>query len=302
LATTQTIYFVGQDIGLTATPLDDNGAVTSGALSVSVTVTDPTGVTSTPTVSSAGSGAYSAVVPSVATAGVWLVRWTASGTNGAVPVRWAYEDQFTVRPQGVEQLVDLISVKKHLNIPLNDARQDEELQGFILTAADQARDVCGPFLAEQHTQFFDGGYTTIQPDWLPVASVQSVTEYYGLSTFVLHEQPLGAQMDAFAYTVDYASGQITRRTFGGEAALFAHGVKNIKVVYTAGTGGQIAYTVRLGALELIRHLWQQTQNGGRPKFGSAGMDGESMGVPMGFALPDRVIELWGPKRRPPGIA
>ncbi|MFJ9616708.1 hypothetical protein [Streptomyces noursei] len=301
MATTQTIYYVGQDVGLTATPLDDNGAVTSGALTVSVAVTDPTGATSTPTVGSAGSGAYGAVVPSVGVAGVWLVRWSASGTNGAVPVRWAYEDQFTVRPQGVEQLVDLVSVKKHLNIPLNDTRQDEELQGFILTAADQARDVCGPFLAEQHTQYFDGGYTTIQPDWLPVASVQSVTEYYGLSAFALTEQPLGSQMNAFAFTVDYTSGQLTRRTFGGEAALFALGAKNVKVVYMAG-GGAIPFTVRLGALELIRHLWQQTQQGGRPKFGSAGMDGESMGVPMGFALPDRVIELWGPKRRPPGIA
>jgi hypothetical protein len=299
--TTQTIYFVGQDVGLMCTPLDDQGNATTGALVASVTVTSPSGAITSPSVSSAGSGAYSAVVPSV-TAGTWLVRWTATGTNGGVPVGWAYEDQFTVRPQGVEQLVDLISVKKHLNIPLNDTRQDEELQGFILTAADQARDVCGPFLPEVHTQFFDGGLSTIQPDWLPLASVQSVTEYYGLSGFVLTEQNLDAQMNAFAFTVDYTTGQITRRTFGGGAATFALGDKNVKVVYTAGTGGQIPFTIRLGALELIRHLWQQTQNGGRPKFGSAGIDGDSMGVPMGFALPDRVIELWGPKRRPPGIA
>jgi hypothetical protein len=32
------------------------------------------------------------------------------------------------------------------------------------------------------------------------------------------------------------------------------------------------------------------------------MDGDSAGIPMGFALPDRVIELWSPFRRPPGIA
>jgi hypothetical protein len=295
--TTQTIYFVGQDVGLTANPLDDEGNPATGTLVVSVAVTSPLGTVTTPPVSSAGSGAYSAVVPTVS-AGTWLVRWTATGTG----VGWAYEDQFTVRPQGVEQLVDLISVKKHLNIPLNDARQDEELQGFILTAADQARDVCGPFLPEQHTQYFSGGRSTIQPDWLPLASVLSITEYYGLSGFTLTEQPLGGQSDAFAYTVEYDTGLITRRTFGGDAALFAAGSKNIKVVYTAGTSGQIPFTIRLGALELIRHLWQQTQNSGRPKFGSAGMDGESMGVPMGFALPDRVIELWGPKRRPPGIA
>jgi hypothetical protein len=231
-------------------------------------------------------------------AGVWLVRWTATGTG----VGWAYEDQFTVRPTGVEQFVDLVSVKKHLNLPLNDTRQDDELQNFILAAADLARDACGPFLPETRTQFFDGGVSIISPDWLPVSKVLSCTEYYGLSAYVLNEEPLGAQTDAFAFTVDYSTGTIMRRTFGGESATFAYGTKNIKLVYTAGRSGQIPYTVRLGALELIRHLWQQTQQGGRPKFGGAGLDGDSAGTPMGFALPSRVVELWSPFRRPPGIA
>jgi hypothetical protein len=230
--------------------------------------------------------------------GNWLYEWTATGTN----IGWVSEDQFTVRPTGVEQFVDLLSVKKHLNLSLTDTRQDDELQNFILAAADLARDVCGPFMAETWTQYFDGGVSHISPDWLPVASVLSVTEYYGLVTYTLHEEPLGAQMDAFAFTVDYLTGTITRRTLGGEAATFAAGSKNIKVVYTAGRSGVIPYTVRLGALELIRHLWQQTQQSGRPKFGSAVMDGDSAGTPMGFALPDRVVELWSPFRRPPGIA
>jgi hypothetical protein len=295
---TQVLYFQGQDVGLTATALDDNGNPATASLTAVLTVTDPNGVVTHPTAATGPSGALSAVVPSVGVAGVWLIRWTATGTG----VSWASEDQFTVRPSGVEQLVDLLSVKKHLNLALNDARQDDELQNFILAAADQARDVCGPFLAETHTQFFDGGVSTLSPDWLPVASILSVTEYYGLSAFTLNEQPLGTQMNAFAFTADYTTGTLTRRTFGGEAAMFAAGSKNVKVVYTSGRSGSIPYTVRLGALELIRHLWQQTQQGGRPKFGGAGMDGDSAGIPMGFALPDRVVELWSPFRRPPGIA
>jgi hypothetical protein len=295
---TQVLYYIGQDVGLTAQVIDDSGNAATEALTASLTVTDPSGNVTHPTAATGPSGALSAVVPSVATAGVWLVRWTATGTG----VGWAYEDQFTVRPTGIEQMVDLLSVKKHLNINLTDTRQDDELQNFILAAADQARDICGPLLAETQTQYFNGAVSTISPDWLPVASVLSCTEYYGLSAFALHEEPLGSQMDAFAFTVDYATGQITRRTFGGEAAIFAAGVKNIKLVYVAGRAGAVPYTVRLGALELIRHLWQQTQQGGRPKFGGAGMDGDSLGVPMGFALPDRVVELWAPYRRPPGIA
>jgi hypothetical protein len=198
-------------------------------------------------------------------------------------------------------IVDLASVKDHLNIAIDDLTQDAELQGFMLAASEMARDVVGPILAEQHTQWFDGGRPVIVPDWLPLAGVDSVTEFYGLSQFPLTEQPLGAQSTAFAFTVDYVTGQITRRTFGGAPARFATGTKNIKVVYTAGLG-MVSYSVRLGALELIRHLWSMTQQGGLQRVGRSPQVDETMRVPTGFALPQRVRELWQPSRRPPGIA
>lgn len=280
------IYLAGSDVALSVT-IDGAGAV-------SLTVTDPAGTTSTPAVSSGGSGAYSAIVPAVSIAGVWLYRWTASGV--------AIESQFTVQAASVEQIVDLASVKAHLNMPATDTRQDDELTGYIYAASEHARNVCGPMLPETHTQFFDGGRPTITPDWLPLAAVVSVTEFYGQLGYVLTEQPLSEQMNAFAFTADYSTGTIARRTFGGGSACFAAGFKNVKVVYTAGSR-PIPYTVRLGALELVRHLWQLTQQAGRPKFGStAAYDSGDASVPMGFALPNRVLELWQPYRRPPGIA
>lgn len=289
------IYYVGQDVPLRVTPTDDSGNPLTGLQNVSVTVTSPSGSATTPAVSGPVSGAYTAVLSGVSAPGVWLVRWTATG--------WSYEAQFQVRAAGIEQLVDLASVKAHLNIPPGDSRQDDELQGFILAAGEIARNHCGPFIPETHTQFFDGGRPTIVPDWLPVASVLSVTEYYGLSGYVLTEQSLGGQTDAFAFTVDYATGAITRRTFGGESARFADGSKNIKVVYTAGRSGAVPWTVRLGTLELIRHLWQMTQQGGgRPKFNGGAYDGGEAMVPTGFAIPSRVLELWQPYYRGPGIA
>lgn len=292
------IHFVGQDVSVTALVVDDAGNPVTGSVTVSVAVTDPAGAVTSPTVTAGTGGAYTAIVPSVGVSGVWLYRWTATGTGTA----FVDEGQFQVRETGMEQLVDLPSVKAHLNIPANDTRADSELQGFILAAADLARDHCGPFLPETHTQYFDGGTSTVVPDWRPVASILSLTEYYGLSGYLLTEQSLGAQTNAYAFTVDYSTGQITRRTFGGGAARFAYGSKNLKLVYTAGRSGHVPWTVRLGALELIRHLWQLTQQGGRPKVGGAGYDGTDMSIPTGFALPSRVIELWAPFRRPPGIA
>ncbi|MFE9372251.1 hypothetical protein ACFYM2_21125 [Streptomyces sp. NPDC006711] len=198
-------------------------------------------------------------------------------------------------------IVDLSAVKLHLNMPVSDTSQDAELQGFIDAAGDLARNVIGPVFPESHTQAFDGGTTTITVDWLPLASIVSVTEYYGLSSYALAEQPLGGQSNAFGYTVDYNTGQLTRRALGGDATKFASGSKNIVIQYTAGRLGMVSPSVRLGALELIRHLWQLTQQGGRPQFGGAGLDGEVSVVPTGFALPARVLELWQPFRRPPGI-
>ncbi|MET7982525.1 hypothetical protein [Streptomyces sp. NPDC005281] len=291
------IYYAGQDVRLSETILDDTGAPVTGTPTVTLTVTDPHGIVTTPATSTAGSGLYVAAVPAVAVAGIWLLRWTATGTG----IGYASESQFQVRPLGVEQIVDLLSVKAHLNLPVTDTSQDAELQGFILAAGELARDVVGPLLPEQHTEWHNGGNPTITLDWLPLATVLSVTEYVSASTWVLTEQPLGTSTDAYGYTVDLDRGQIVRRATGG-AVCFPPGIKNVKVVYTAAPPGGIPWTVRLGALELIRHLFQLTQQGGRPRFGGADLDGESGGVPTGFALPQRVLELWQPFKRPPGIA
>jgi hypothetical protein len=291
------VYVTGQDVGLRTTVLDATGAPATGTLAVSVTVTDPTGATTSPAAANAGGGLYTAVVPAVSAPGVWRYRWTATGTG----VNWADEGQFQVRPPGIEQVVDLASVKAHLNI--NDSRQDDELVGFILAAGDLSRDVVGPILPETHTEWHNGGSRTLTLDWAPLASVQSVTEYIAATSWTLTEQPLGTSTDAYGYTVDLDTGQITRRAVG-DAVPFPYGTKNVRVVYTAGRGGVAPWAVRLGALELIRHLWQLTQQGGgRTRVGGNALDSDGgSGVPSGFALPNRVLELWKPAKREPGIA
>lgn len=304
---TQVVFYLNQDVPLAWAPVDDQqNAISGGSVTVTATVTDPSGNVTTPTVSQqvSGSGTYNAVASSVGTAGVWLVNWNATGTNGnSVEIQATYFEQFQVQGSGLTQIVDLASTKDYLRIPLTDTTRDNALMGFIFAASEVVRDYCGPFLAEQHTQYFDGGGPNLVPDWLPLISIQSVTEYYGLSAFSVTEQPLGTQQNAFGFTVDYNTGQMTRRTFGGEAAYWARGAKNIKVVYTAGRQGPLPWSVRLGALEMIRHLFQLTQQGGRPKFNSSALDGsDGPAVPTGFAVPQRVVELLSGYQRPPGIA
>lgn len=302
----QLIFFQGQDVPLAWAPLDDAGnAISGGSVTVTATVTDPSGVVTTPVVSQTVPGTFGAVADSASQAGIWLVEWSALGTNGdATAVRAAYSEQFQVQAGGVAQLVDLASTKDYLRIPLTDTSRDNALMGFIYATSEVARDYCGPILPEQHTQYFDGGSAKIVPDWLPLISVQSCTEYYGLSAFAITEQPLGTQQNAFGFTADYTVGELTRRTFGGEAAYWARGAKNIKLVYTAGRDGPLPWSVRLGALEMVRHLYQLTQQGsGRSVPGGSVLDGaDGPPVPTGFAIPQRVIELWTSNYRGPGIA
>jgi hypothetical protein len=291
------VWYLGQDVPLAVTVLNDAGAA-ANASSVVVTVTNPDGTTQTPAVTNPGTGSYQAVVTAAAQPGTYLARWVATGSG----FTFVYETQFQVQPSTVEQIVDLQSVKAHLNMIPTDTSQDAELLGFILAATPIIRDIIGPILPESHVQFFDGGVETISLPWQPVIAIQSIYEYYGLSSFLLTEQQLGQQMNAFAFTVDYVTGQVTRRTFGGQAAKFAIGDKNVKATWTAGRT-DIPYNVRLGALELIRHNWQMTQQGGRGRMrSSVGGGGDEMSVPIGFAVPDRVVEMLGPHRRPPGIA
>jgi hypothetical protein len=292
---TELVFYVGQDVPLAAFPVDDTGAPANGAVTVVVTAPDSTTASTSAPVSVA-TGQYTAVVPTVAQAGTYLVRWTCVGAGNAFT--WVDEQEFTVVAQSGLHIVDIASVRAHLN--LSNTVHDDEIKGFIYAADDLARDFCGPLALEQHTQWVTGGRPAVGVDWRPIQAITSVTEYYGLSAFTITEQQLGAQTNAFGYTIDYVTSTLTRRTFGGAPALWALGANNVKIVYTAGLG-KIPFTVRLGALELVRHLYQQTQQGrrgGRPSM--SGADGEA--VPMGFALPDRVVELWAPYRRPPGIA
>lgn len=306
MALTQVIFFEGQDVPVSWAPTDDQGnEIFGGSVTVTATITDPSGNVTTPTVSQPVAGTYQAVALSVGSPGVWLVAWSAVGSNGnSVTVQAAYQEQFQVQAGGVQQIVDLASVKDYLRIPAGDTSRDNALMGFIYATSEIVRDHCGPFLTESHTQYFDGGYSKIFVDWRPLLAIQSVTEYYGLSAFAITEQPLGAQMNAFSFTADYTTGELTRRTFGGEAAYWARGAKNIKVVYTAGRAGALPWSIRLGALEMIRHLYDLTQLGGRSQFGSSAVLDSDGGpaVPTGFAIPQRVIELWSTYRRPPGIA
>lgn len=195
-------------------------------------------------------------------------------------------------------IASLSETKDYLNIPAADTSHDVELQRFIDAADPVIEDIVGPVNQVQVTEWYDGGRATIVLRKNPVISVDTVTEYVNAAPHVLTVAATPAAGGTYTYSFD--PDGILHRTIGSGPTWFAGGVGNIAVTYTAGRD-TVPPTIKLAALELIRHLYQSTQQGGRPAFGGGALE-EGPWAPASFAVPTRVIELLNPYKREPRIA
>lgn len=264
---------------------------------IALAVTTPEGVTTTYTfalgqITRLSAGVYRKNVP-VAEAGDWTYVWT--GTGAAADVADGY---FTVRPTAVagDALVDLGEVKDHLNIAKSNTSKDVELRRYINTATLIVEKVVGAVLPAEVVEWHDGGRSRISLRRRPVLSVQTVIVYDpARGTIVLTEVADPGAAVENSFTVDTAVSEIVRRTTRGNEVVFTAGRRGVKVEYTAGRTS-IPENVALGAMELVRHLYQQTQQGGRPDFNGSERDGDTI-VIMGYAVPRRVVEMLEPQAR-----
>ena len=233
----------------------DSAGVAANATSVSVTITAPDGTTSTSTVSPTTTGQYDYTYTPT-TAGRYLVRWAATGTNAS-----SYTDAFTVNDPADLSLLSLTDAKQYLNITSSSA--DEELRQFILEASDIAERLTSRQLRRKtYTEAYSvsGPYFSLRQQ--PVISVTTVTE---------DAVTLTAGTD---YVLDAALGILYRGST--LSPLYWHaGQDNIAVTYVAGEGNPSPTAVLL-VKELTRHLWR-TQRGASPM----GMGGQDDFIPGG---------------------
>jgi hypothetical protein len=170
-------------------------------------------------------------------------------------------------------LVTMADVHEHLNLDPSDTSHDNELQGFINAMGPVITYMTGPivptvFIGESH----NGGGPHIMLFNPPILSVQSVTEYAGNITYSLSQQQPGATVDNYGFSIDsFSSGMLTRRGSAGVPLPFFGYDGGVIVNYTAGLA-TIPPDVRMAALEDLRGLYQQSQQGGRPAFGGGAED------------------------------
>ena len=199
-------------------------------------------------------------------------------------------------------LATLSQVRMACNIPAADTTQDAELQLFLSAATAVVENITGPIVSRSVTETHDGGAgtrTTLVLRQRPLLSIQSVTEYVGLTANSLVQAATPAASTAFSYTVDMETATLTRRLSSGQSFAWAWGDQNVTITYTAGFA-TVPLNIVLATLEQVRHMYQTTQLGGRPSFGGTGDGGYQTGY--GYGIPNSVREYLQANQRIPGIA
>ncbi|MFF8034920.1 hypothetical protein [Streptomyces sp. NPDC016626] len=272
---------LGATVRLTAECRDPGDVLTDAATAV-VTVTLPDGATATPAVTNppAQTGKYHADYVTTQP-GRHTVRWTFTG-----PVH-TYTDVLDVRPEQPLAILSLKDAKQHLNLSLTDTSQDSEVMFWNNATTTAIEFFTGPVVVrtvtEDHSVGTVGALVLRRP---PVLAVTAVEPLRGG----------GPSYDVNGLTVDGATGIVTL-TAGG----LLRGP--LRMTYRAGRP-VIAENISGAARIILQHLWRTqrpTRSGGLP----GASDDYSVTEPipgLGYAIPNRAVQLLNPDDQGPGFA
>jgi hypothetical protein len=209
------------------------------------------------------------------------------------------QDQFSVIAASLD-LVSLSDVRDQLNIAPTDRSMDAKLIRFMKAATAVVENITGPILPQTRTDVFDGETTFVVLPFRWVQSITDVHETRGITNYTLTEQPLGSSVDAWGYTWDKTINKLVRRAYGGAVAIFPPGTNVVSVTYKLGML-TIPDDIQMAAAELIRHWWQFGQQPFRGAFSAQPVDDGGVATVVGYAVPNRVLELLNPWRRHPAV-
>jgi len=205
-------------------------------------------------------------------------------------------------------IVTLADAKAHLRYPSGSTADDAALNGFIDAATNVIDMECDVTTPTQFDETYDGGATTIFLWHKPILAITNIEEGWGFVNFELTYIQTNTPNpgNLFAYSIeDEDTGEISRRSGGNILIPFVPGKGNIRVVYTAGRASPIPGAIRLAALELIAHWWQNSQQRsmGNSNYDNVATDFTRTSGYAGFnhGVPYRILEMLRPYRRLPVI-
>jgi hypothetical protein len=269
-------FDLGAVVPLGTTVRDAAGALANaGAMTLTITLPDQTTVTVSP-VTPASTGTY-AYDYQTAQAGRHVVRWVASGVNAG-----AYTDSFDVREAAPPGILSLSDAKAHLNIA--STAHDDEVRGWIEAVTAAVEVFTGPVVVRTVVEDHDAcGALTLSLRQPPVLSLTTVSPVLTGGT---------------AYTVgglDASSSGIVRSLDGSR--LYGP----LRVTYTAGRR-IVPAAITAAAKIILQHLWRTQQGPGRPQRGLDDFDVTEPIPGLGYAIPNRAVQMLEPYKLPPGVA
>lgn len=179
-------------------------------------------------------------------------------------------------------LLTLDEAKAQLNT--TSSTDDVELQAYIDSLTAVIERYTGPVLTREFSEVIEGRSGSMCLTHIPAVALVSVVP--SLTT--------GAALDLTDLVLDAPTGIVRYRSGTFAGTLWT-------VTYTAGRGVSVPPTINLAARMLLQHLWRTQLASGRGPV--AGGGGEYETVPgLGYAVPNRVLELLEPYKQPPGVA
>jgi hypothetical protein len=267
-------YDLSDSVPIAVDVKDSTGALTN-ATTVALTITQPDGTPTSPTVTNPPTvtGQYRVTfVPAQVGRHAW--RFVASSPNTA------YQDVFEVRETVSPSLLSLADAKSHLNI--TSTTYDDELREYLEAATEIIESYVGPIVTRTHTARVDGYRCAIPLPHTQVTGVTAITIVSdGSSPITLSD-----------IAVDTTSGIISYKSGGS----FAYG--QMDVTYTVGRSF-VKANWSLAAKHIVKSNWN-SQLGNLPSI-----QGDEHGYVVtgdGYRVPYQAIALLQPDDVPVGFA
>jgi hypothetical protein len=260
---------LGDPLPIQTVEVRDSAGVLANAGVMTLAVTLPDGTPATPGFTNAVTGRYVPGVYVTVQPGRHVVRWVGTGVNSC-----AYTEEFNVSPADPGFVISLAVAKRHLNI--TSTTDDEEIRGWLAAVTEVIEAKVGPVVVKTITdERHDGNGRSLWLRQTPVVSLTTVAPWLTTgTTYTVADLRLSPD-----------SGRVERK----DGLCFTGGP--FAVSYKAGRP-VIGENISQAAAIILKHLWE-TQRGaaGLPL---QGLDDTTLIPGMGFAVPNRALELLAP--------
>jgi hypothetical protein len=297
-------WYQGVQVPLTFLLTDTAGNPQDAALlaSVTVTVTLPDQTTDVPAVTHGGTGTYSAKYTTTQP-GHHLVTWVC--TDATYP--GALTDSFDVLPLSENAILPFAVAKRAARVPAAVTTEDDFIREFNEATTEIIEWYCGPVLQQAVTERLPAGGLSIQLSHPPVLGLTAWTAIPPAlaSAGIAVPNPPSPMFPTRVFGVSYPLAQ-----------LYADPKLGV-VTHTSGLPfyyGEYIWSYRAGRLvvpscitnaarAIFRHLYGMERGGQASAVSAAAAgDEETTMTPLGFAIPNRALQMMTPEKLPAAIA